>query len=194
MKLAYIRVSSETQNEERQFKNLEKYDIEKFFHEKRSGKNMFERPELKKLLEFAREGDTIYIDDFSRLARSCTDLLKIVEVLNNKGVHLVSNKENLNTSTPQGKLMLTLIGAIAEFEREQIKERQREGIAIAKQNGKYKGRQKKKIDKEKFEYLYKLFLDREVTKKFFSEELNVSRPTLDKLIIDYKKGVNIFQA
>ena len=92
------------------------------------------------MLEFAREGDTVFIHDFSRIARSTKDLLAIVEQLNAKGVHLVSNKENIDTSTPTGKLMLTMIGAINEFERMNLLERQREGIALAVQEGKYKGR------------------------------------------------------
>ena len=96
------------------------------------------------MLEFAREGDIIYIHDFSRLARSTKDLLDIVEQLNNKGIHLVSNKENIDSSTPTGKLMLTMIGAIAEFERQNLLERQKEGIAIAKEQGKFKGGSSKK--------------------------------------------------
>ena len=91
-------------------------------------------------MEFVRAGDTLYIHDFSRLARSTKDLLEIVEQLNRKGVVLVSNKESIDTSTPTGKLMLTMIGAINEFERTNLLERQREGIAIAKRNGVYKGR------------------------------------------------------
>ena len=138
MKLAYIRVSTVEQNEARQLEAMRSYGIEKYFTEKVSAKDT-NRPKLKELLEFAREGDTIHIHDFSRLARSTKDLLEIVELLNAKGVHLISNKENIDTSTPTGKLMLTMIGAIAEFERQNMLDRQREGIAIAKKNGKYKG-------------------------------------------------------
>lgn len=94
------------------------------------------------MLEFAREGDTVFIHDFSRIDRSTKDLLAIVEQLNAKGVHLVSYKENIDTSTPTGKLMLTMIGAINEFERMNLLERQREGIALAVQEGKYKGARK----------------------------------------------------
>ena len=144
MKLAYIRVSTVEQNEARQLEAMQKYGIEKYFTEKVSAKDT-NRPKLQELLEFAREGDTIYIHDFSRLARSTKDLLEIVETLTAKGVHLVSNKENIDTSTPTGKLMLTMIGAIAEFERQNMLDRQREGIAIAKKNGKYKGGKCKKV-------------------------------------------------
>lgn len=139
MNIAYVRVSTVEQNEQRQLEGLKKYDIDKWFTEKVSAKDT-NRPQLKLMIDFAREGDTIYIWDFSRLARSTKDLLEIVETLNNKGVHLKSVKENLDTSTPTGKLMLTMIGAINEFERMNMLERQREGIAIAKAEGKYKGR------------------------------------------------------
>jgi DNA invertase Pin-like site-specific DNA recombinase len=92
------------------------------------------------MLDYVREGDTIYIKDFSRLARSAKDLLAIVEKLRVKSVNLVSLKENFDTNTPTGKLMLTMFGAIYEFERTNLLERQREGIELAKRAGKYKGR------------------------------------------------------
>ena len=128
------------QNEARQLKQMEKFEVEKLFTEKVSGKNIQDRDELKKMLEFVREGDTVYVHNFSRLARSTKDLLDITEFLNRKGVALVSFKESIDSSTPTGKLMLTMIGAINEFERTNLLERQREGILIAKQLGKYKGR------------------------------------------------------
>lgn len=183
MKVAYVRVSTVEQNEARQIEALKKFNIEKWFTEKVSGKDT-NRPELQNLLDFVREGDTVYIHDFSRLARSTKDLLEIVEELNAKGVHLVSNKENIDSSTPTGKLMLTMIGAIAEFERTNLLERQREGIAIAKENGAYKGRKAKDID-DNFIVGYNKYMKREITKKDFASMLNVSRPTLDKLIKEY---------
>ena len=117
--LAYIRVSTIEQNEERQRVALAKYNPDKIFEEKVSAKDT-NRPELKKLLEFAREGDTIVVHDFSRLARNTKDLLDIVERLNDKGVTLISNKENIDTSTPSGKLMLTMIGAIYQLDRKSV--------------------------------------------------------------------------
>lgn len=183
MKVAYVRVSSIEQNEARQVEGLEKYGIEKYYIEKVSGKDT-NRPKLQEMLEFVREDDTVYIHEFSRLARSTKDLLDIVEYLNNKGVHLVSNKENLDTSTPTGKLMLTMIGAIAEFERQQILERQREGIAIAKREGKFKGGQVKKIDDDLFNKYYTEYKERKINKKTLAEKLEISRPTLDKLLKD----------
>lgn len=186
MRIGYVRVSSIDQNEARQLVTMKNYGVEKIFQEKISGKNT-DRPQLKAMLDYCREGDTIYIHDFSRLARSTKDLLEIVEYLNNKKVHLVSAKENIDSSTPTGKLMLTMIGAINEFERTNLLERQREGIAIAKENGKYKGRKEIKIDN--FEEYYNRYMNREVTKSKLAEELNISRPTLDKLVKEYESNL-----
>lgn len=183
MVVAYIRVSTVMQNEARQVEALEKFNIEKWFIEKVSGKDT-NRPKLQEMLEFVREGDTVYIHDFSRLARSTKDLLEIVETLNNKGVALISNKENLDTSTPTGKLMLTMIAAINEFERQNLLERQAEGIEIAKREGKFKGGQVKKIDEELFARKYAEYKLRKITKSQLAEALNISRPTLDKLLKD----------
>lgn len=185
MKIAYVRVSTVEQNEARQIESLERYGIEKWFTEKVSAKDT-NRPQLQQMLEFAREGDTIYIHDFSRLARSTKDLLDIAEQLQAKGIHLVSSKENIDTSTPTGKLMLTMIAAINEFERTNLLERQREGIAIAKRNGVYKGR--KPFHSDKFEGLYRQYCGREINKTEFARLLSVSRPTLDKLISEYECG------
>jgi len=179
MNIAYVRVSTVEQNEARQLEGLKKFKIDKWFSEKVSAKNS-DRPQLKAMLEFAREGDTIFIHDFSRLARSTSDLLKLVEQMTMKGIHLVSNKENIDTSTPTGKLMLTMIGAINEFERENLLERQKEGIMIAKALGKFKGR--KAVDIKDFPMHYERYKNREVTKIQLAKELNITRPTLDKLI------------
>ena len=161
--IGYIRVSTIEQNEERQIKALEVKNIDKFYIEKASAKDI-NRPKLNEMLEYVRQDDTIYIHDFSRLARNVKDLLNIVEQLENKKVNLVSIKENLDLRTPQGKLQLTMLGAIYEFEREMLKERQAEGIAIAKAKGKYKGR--KKIEcPSNFEEVYKKWKTRELTGK-----------------------------
>ncbi len=181
MKIAYVRVSTIEQNEARQVEALKKHGIEKWFIEKVSAKDT-NRPKLQELLEFAREGDIIYIHDFSRLARSTADLLNIVELLTAKEVHLVSNKENIDTSTPTGKLMLTMIGAINEFERANLLERQREGIAIAKRKGKYKGRKPINVLDDRLKELYKSYLSRQITKTEMAAQLRLSRPTLNKLL------------
>lgn len=181
MKLAYVRVSADDQNELRQIEGLKVYGIDKWYTEKISAKDT-NRPKLQEMLEYAREGDTIYIHDFSRIARSTKDLLGIIELLANKGVHLVSNKENIDTSTPTGKLLVTMIGAINEFERQNLLERQREGIEIAKRMGKYKGRKEVTVDDDTFIELYTKYKHREITKSEMANQLNISRPTLDKLI------------
>ena len=184
MIVGYVRVSSVEQNEARQLETMEKYKVEKIFSEKVSAKDT-NRPRLKEMLEFVREGDTVVIHDFSRLARSTKDLLELVELLEGKKVTLISAKENIDTNTPTGKLMLTMIGAINEFERANLLERQKEGIAIAKDKGKYKGR-KKKIVKD-FEEHYKKYLNREIkTKTELARILEIGRPKLNKLIKEYE--------
>ena len=139
MKIGYVRVSSVDQNEERQLVTMKKHEVEKVFIEKMSAKNK-ERPKLQEMLDYVRDGDTIIVHDLSRLARNTKDLLEIVDYLNQKEVNLVSDKEHIDSSTPMGKLMLTMIGAIYEFERSNLLERQREGSALAKAKGKYTGR------------------------------------------------------
>lgn len=182
MRIGYVRVSTVEQNEARQIEGLKKHGIEKWYIEKISGKNT-DRPELQKMLEEAQDGDTVYIHDFSRLSRSTKDLLAIVEMLNDKGVHLVSNKENLDTSTPTGKLMLTMIGAINEFERTNMLERQAEGIAIAKANGVYKGGKEKSVDDTLFSDNLSKYQSGIITKSQFAENIGVSRPTLNKMLL-----------
>lgn len=181
MKVAYIRVSTVEQNEARQTEALKDKGIDKWYIEKVSGKDT-NRPKLLEMMDFVRENDIVYIHDFSRLARSTKDLLDIVEKLTQKGVHLVSNKENIDTSTPTGKLMLTMIGAIAEFERQNLLERQREGIDIAKREGRYKGRKEITFTDEEFNKAYSEYQSRAINKKQLAERLSISRPTLDKIL------------
>ena len=187
--IGYIRVS--TVNEDQQLAGLKRYGIDKLFVDKVSGKNS-DRPALQALIDCVREGDTVFIHDFSVIARNTKDLLEKVECLEKKGVSLVSNKENLDTRTPTGRHLLTMIAAIAEFERTNLLERQREGIAVAKSKGVYKGRRPITIDKEQFEEQYKKYKCRELSKTTWAKNLNVSRPTLDKLIKAYteKKSEN----
>lgn len=186
MNIGYVRVSTIEQNEGRQIEALKKHNIDKLFTEKVSAKNT-NRPELKAMIEFAREGDTIYIHSLDRLARSTKDLLEIVEELQAKGIHLVSNKENIDTNTATGKLMLTMIGAIAEFERANLLERQKEGIAIAKENGAYKGR--KEIDfPTNWIEIYIKYKTRELTGTKAMEQLGLKRNTFYKLVKEHEEG------
>ncbi len=173
--IAYIRVSTTEQNTESQWEILKKYHIDKPFEEKVSGKDT-NRPKLMEMLDFVREGDTVYVKDFSRLARSTKDLLWIIDELNKKDVKLVSHKEQFDTSSPSGKLMVTMLGAIYEFERANLLERQKDGIAIAKKEGKYKGR--KKIPKPaNWQEIYNEWKTRKITAKKACEMLNLKPNT-----------------
>lgn len=185
MKIAYIRISTIDQNEGRQVEMMKNIGIEKTFLDKASGRNL-NRPQLELLLDFAREGDTVYIESFSRLARNTKDLLDLVERLDTKGIKLISLKEGFDTSTPTGKLMLTMIGAIATFEREITLERQREGIAIAKAAGKYKGRKEKQLPDD-FAVIYGQYMAREISKSKMAELCGVSRPVMDRLLEEYRQ-------
>lgn len=139
MKIGYVRVSTEDQNTARQEALMEKLAVDELFLDRMSGKSCH-RPELQRMMAFVRKGDTVIVESISRFARNTRDLLDLVEQLTEKGVEFVSKKEAIDTTTPTGKFMLTVFGAVAELEREYILQRQREGIAIAKEQGKYKGR------------------------------------------------------
>lgn len=139
MKIGYIRVSTQEQNTIRQEVLMESLGVDEAYIDRMSGKNA-NRPELQKMMEYVRRGDTVIVESISRFARNTRDLLDLVERLTAKGVEFVSKKEAIDTTTPTGKFMLTIFGAVAELEREYILQRQREGIAIAKEQGKYTGR------------------------------------------------------
>ena len=185
MKVAYIRVSTIEQNTARQEEAMKGMGIEKTFIEKASAKDT-NRPQLLSMIDFIREGDVVYVESFSRLARSTEDLLNIVKSIQEKGATIISLKENFDLSTPTGKLMLTMMGAISTFEREVMLERQREGIAIAKAEGKYKGRRKIEITPA-FVEAYKKYMNRELTVTDAIKELGIkSRTTWYKLVEEYK--------
>ncbi len=173
--VAYIRVSTEEQNYESQMEAMKDLDFAKVFTEKRSAKDT-NRPELQNMLDYVREGDTVYVKDFSRLARSTKDLLNIIDILETKKVKLISIKEKLDTSTPAGKLMVTMLGAIYEFERANLLERQKDGIAVAKKEGRYKGR--KKIQKpDNWQEVYSDWSCRKITAKKACELLKLKTNT-----------------
>ena len=181
MRVGYIRVSTIEQNEERQVVDLmENAKVEKVFMDKLSGKDT-NRPQFKAMLDFVREGDTVVVSEYSRLARSTVDLLQILQQLEKKGVTVVSRKENFDTSTPQGKLMLTMFAGIAEFERTLMLQRQKEGIAIARAEGKYKGRAEKQRP-ENWKELYNAYMQRGMTATALAKACGVSRPVLYKWI------------
>ena len=139
MKIGYIRVSTTDQNIARQEVMMDTLKVDEIFIDKMSGKNT-DRPQLKKMLEFVRKGDAVIVESISRFARNTKDLLELIDLLSHKEVAFVSQKECIDTTTPTGKFMLTVFGAVAELEREYLLQKQREGIEIAKQQGKYKGR------------------------------------------------------
>jgi len=138
-KIGYCRVSTTNQNSTPQLDLLHNAGCEEIFQEQLSGKNS-KRPELRKMLDYIRKGDMVIVTKLDRLARSTNDLLNIAEEIKNKNADLKILNIHLDTKSPTGKLMLTMLGAIAEFEREIMLERQREGIIHAKKDGKYKGR------------------------------------------------------
>ena len=176
-KILYIRVSSAGQNTDRQEVNSESYD--KVFIDRCSGKDR-ERPQLKEMLNYLREGDTLEVHSFDRLARSTTDLLNLVSEIEEKGVKLISRKENLDTSTANGKLQLTMLGAIAEFERAMIKERQLEGIEAAQKKGVKFGRQAIEITPDMIE-VFQQYKVRDMSAKNAMTKLELKKTTFYKL-------------
>ena len=181
-KVAYIRVSTVEQNDARQREAMASHGIDRFFIDHASGKNM-DRPQLQEMLKYIREGDTVYVSEFARLGRSTADLLQLVQQIQDSGAHLISLKESFDTSTPAGKLQMTMLAAIAEFERAMILERQKEGIAIAKREGKYKGR--KQVSVPNIGEYYDSYMRREKNKVQISAELGISRNTLDRLFSEH---------
>ena len=135
----YARVSTTSQNLERQFDALKKYGVDEIYNEKITGTKR-ERPELMKMLERMTEGDTVVIESLSRLGRSTKDLIELVELFKVRGVNLVSLKESIDTNTSTGKLLFTLMSAIAQFERDCIADRTTEGLKAARARGRVGGR------------------------------------------------------
>ena len=191
MKIGYIRVSTEEQNTIRQEIIMQELGVEKLYVEKVSGKSTDNRPQLKDMMSFIREGDVVVVESISRFARSTSDLLKLVEQLREKKVDFVSQKETIDTTTPQGMFMLTVFGAMAQLERETILQRQREGIEAAKAAGKYKGRKPIEVNKEDFDREYKRVVDGECTNKYVMDKLGLKRNTYYRFVADYKKRYGI---
>lgn len=187
MRVGYIRVSTVEQHEDRQVKDLtENAEVSKVFIDKLSGKDT-NRPQLNAMIDYVREGDTVVVSEYSRLARSTRDLIDIIETLQNKGVTVISMKEKLDTSTPQGEFMLTVFAGIATLERKLMLQRQREGIAIAKANGKYKGRQSKQKPDD-WESLKAMYMSRQITVSEIAKRCDVSRPIVYKWLKETPAG------
>jgi len=188
MVVSYIRVSSDTQNLSMQRASVLPYNPERIFEEKISGKNM-ERPKLKEMLNFVREGDEIVIYSLSRISRSLKDLLEILDILIEKKVTLTSVKENITISDNDKttRFFVSILGCVSELERENIRERQADGIKEAKKRGVYKGR--KPIEIKDFDTHYQEYMCRKISKGKLAKKLGISRPTLNKLFIEYEEQV-----
>ncbi len=155
---------------------MDEQNAEKIFIDKASGKNT-DRAAFREMMSFVREGDTVIVESISRIARNTRDLLSIVSDLAERNIEFVSLKENIDTTSPQGRFMLTVFGALAELERENILERQREGIAIAKEQNKYKGRKPLDVDEELFRKLCSSWRAGEITATAAMKELGLKPNT-----------------
>lgn len=174
-KIGYARVSTLDQNLERQLDMLRQYGVDFIFQEKMSGTKR-DRPELNKLFAHVTEGDIIVVESLSRLGRSTRDLIELVELLKEKGVQLVSLKEAIDTSTPTGKLLFTLMSALAQFERDVISERTQEGLKAARARGRKGGRPR--CDSRKLQQAVKLYDAGQHTSKEIEELTGVKKATL----------------
>lgn len=183
MVVGYVRVSTKEQNTARQSELMNQLGAEKVYTDRMSGKNT-ERPELYKMMDFVRDGDTVVVESISRFARNTRDLLDLVSALEVKDVQFISQKESIDTSTPTGKFMLAVFGALAELERENILERQAEGIAIAKAEGRMTGRPKKAVDS--FESAYQKVKEGTLPAVKAAKQIGISRSTWYRKVHEYE--------
>lgn len=185
--VGYIRVSTLEQNPERQIELLKQYSLDEIFTDYASGKDT-SRPQLQAALKYLRNGDSLFVVSMDRLARNLDDLRKIVKELTTRGVTLTFIKENLTfgeTNSPMSNLLLSVMGAFAEFERSLIRERQREGIQIAKAKGLYKGR-KQALDNHQIEILLQTDkANNQRNRSALAREFGITKPTLYKYISEY---------
>lgn len=188
MKIGYMRVSSSSQKLDRQEVIMEKLSVDRIYVDVQSGKNT-SRPNLQKMLFEIQNGDTLIVESISRFARNTKDLLSLIEQLEEKGVKFVSQKENIDTSTPNGKFMLTIFGAVAQLERDYLLQRQKEGIAIAKAKGKYRGRKAIEIDEKKFQRLYKEWKSEKLSSKHFMLDLGIKPNTFYRRVAEFETSL-----
>lgn len=190
MKVGYIRVSTAEQNTARQEVLMQQLGVEKIFIDKCSGKNK-DRPQLKEMMNFIREGDTVVVCEISRFARNTKDLLSLIDELSEKGVQFESQKEKIDTTTPTGQFMLTVFAAVSQLERDYILSRQREGIEAAKSRGEYRGRQPIKIDKSQFEQEYQLWKSGQITAVSAMAHLGLKPNTFYRRVKEYEEKSNV---
>jgi len=180
-KIGYIRVSSLDQNPARQLQQLKEVGIDVIFEEKESGSTQ-DRPELQKMLKELREDDIIYVSDLTRITRSTRDLFELVDYIKQKKANLKSLKDSwldLSEDNPYSQFLMTVMGGVNQLERDLIRMRQREGIDLAKKEGKYRGRVKKYHHKHAgINYAVKLYQEGKMTVKQICEITNVSRSAL----------------
>lgn len=184
MLIGYARVSTQEQNEARQIAALQDKGVGKIYVDKKSGKDT-DREALQEMISFVRDGDTVITESISRIARSTRDLLNIIDRLSQKHVEFISLKEAIDTTTPQGKFMLTVFAAMAELERDNILQRQREGIEIAKRQGKYKGKPPIKIDEKQFKSVCTRWKNGEMTATQAMKELHLKPNTFYRRVKQY---------
>ena len=200
MKVGYVRVSTKEQNTARQEILMEQLGVEKVYLEKVSGKNK-NRPELKSMLEFVREGDTVVVESISRFARNTKDLLELIEILQEKKVEFISQKEAIDTTTPTGKFMLTIFGAVSELERSYILQRQREGIEAmpidsktgkkkSSKTGRLTGRPSMKYPKN-WAKIYNQYVEKELNVKQICKLYDIPRSSFYVLVDRYRKENNL---
>ena len=200
MKVGYIRVSTKEQNTARQEVLMEQLGVDKVYLEKVSGKNK-NRPELKAMLEFVREGDTVVVESISRFARNTKDLLELIELLQEKKVEFISQKEAIDTTTPTGKFMLTIFGAVSELERSYILQRQREGIdamPIDSKTGKKKSSKTGRVtSRPSMKYpknwakIYNQYVEKELNVKQICKLYDIPRSSFYVLVDRYRKENNL---
>ncbi|MCM1237019.1 MAG: recombinase family protein, partial [Ruminococcus flavefaciens] len=190
MKVGYVRISTKEQNTARQDELMKMLGVEKVYTDRMSGKSK-ERPELQKMMDFVREGDTVIVESFSRFARNTQDLLDLTGALKEKGVQFISQKENIDTDAHAGKLMLTIFAGLVEFERETILERQAEGIAIAKAEGRMTGRPKKAV--ETFEDAYLDVKAGKISAAKAARQLGIARSTWYRKVHEYEDDNRIIE-
>lgn len=183
MKVGYVRISTKEQNTARQDKLMQELGVERVYTDKVSGKNR-ERPELQKMMDFVREGDSVTVESISRFARNTRDLLDLTATLDAKGVQFISKKEDIDTSKPAGKFVLTVFAALAELERDNILERQAEGIAIAKAEGRMNGRPRKAV--ETFESAYLDVKEGKLSAAKAAKQIGISRSTWYRKAREYE--------
>ena len=182
----YQRVSTAKQNEERQETLVSsKYDIDRTFTDKQTGTNT-DRPALTEMLSYARKGDTVIVESYSRLSRSTKDLLNLVDQFQKDGIEFISIKENIDTTTPTGKLFLTIMAGISEFDVSIMKERQKEGIALAQANGKHFGNKKLETP-ENFLKVYTSWKNKEMTGVKAFNEMGISKASFYRLVKEHEE-------